>query len=115
MFQLMFEKYKVMTLGMLIDALELCLDSKYAVNFDTTWVYNMLTEQCDVTVDGNHLGTVVSLECVIDMFGDSDDVAAEVWLEYSIPRGVWHACIAKLRKVWQMTPDPNAWAVLVTD
>ena len=114
MFQLMFEKYKVMTLGMLIDALELCLDSKYAVNFDTTWVYNLLTEQCDVTVDGNHLGTVVSLEHVIEMF-EHADVAHEAMLEYQIPRAVWHACIAKLGKVWRMTPDPNAWVVLVTD
>jgi len=115
MFQLMFEKYKCMTLGMLIDALELCLDSQYQVHFDTTWLYDTLTEICDVTVDGNHLGTVVSLEEVINMFGGSDDVAHEVYIEYSIPRIPWQACIEKLKKVWQMTPDPNAWVVLVTD
>jgi hypothetical protein len=114
MFQLMFEKYKVMTLGMLIDAIQVCLDSKYDVQLDTTFVYDTLTEVCDVTVDGNHLGTVVSLEWVIEKFGGSD-VQGEMWMEYAIPHVAWRECIAKLHDVWQMTPDPNAWCVLVTD
>lgn len=114
MFQLMFEKYKVMTLGMLIDAIQVCLDSKYDAQLDTTFVYDTLTEICDVTVDGNHLGTVVSLEWVIEQFA-TRKVQNEMWMEYAIPHVAWRACIAKLHDVWQQTPDPNAWTVLVTD
>lgn len=114
MFQLMFEKYKVMTLSMLIVAIETCLDSKYDVQLNTTFIYDTLTEVCDVTVDGNHLGTVLSLEWIIQEFATTK-VQNEMWMEYSIPHKAWRACIEKLDNVWQQTPDPHAWVVLVTD
>ena len=114
MFELMFEKYKVMTLGMLIDAIQKCLDSKYDAQLDTTFVYDTLTEICDVTVDGNHLGTVISLEWTLDEFAKRK-VQNEMWMEYAIPHVAWRDCIAKLYSVWEQLPDKDAWVVLVTD
>jgi hypothetical protein len=112
--KLISEQYKVMTLGMLIDAIEICLPSAIGAMFNTSEVYDILTEVCDVTVDGNHMGTIVSLEHVIEMF-EHADVAHEAWMLQNIPHEDWQRAMMQLREVWKMTPDPNAWVVLVTD
>jgi hypothetical protein len=112
--KLISEQYKVMTLGMLIDAIEICLPASLGtVCLNTSEVYDIYTEVCDVTVDGNHMGTIVSLEHTIEMF-EHADVAHEMWMLHNIPHNDWHLAMTKLREVWKMTADPNAWCVLVT-
>jgi hypothetical protein len=115
MSKLLNEKYKVMTLSMLIEAIEICLPESFGVRcINTSEIYDIYTEVCDVTVDGNHLGTLVSLEHTIDMF-ENADVAQEMWMLQNISHEEWANAMTKLREVWQMTPDPDAWCVLVTD
>ncbi len=115
MSKLISEQYKVMTLSMLIDAIEICLPASLGtVCLNTSEVYDIYTEICDVTVDGNHLGTIVSLEHTIEMF-EHADVAQEMWDNQNIPHKDWQLAMTKLREIWKMTPDPHAWCVLVTD
>ena len=115
MTKLLEEKYKIQTIGMFIEALEICIGSEFEVNFSTSEMYDMLTEVVGVEVDYNHLGTLVSMEYILDQFDSNGDVTIEVWKLQNIPPYAWFAAITKLREVWQMTPDPDAWCVLVTD
>ena len=79
--KLLNEKYKVMTLSMLIDAIEICLPASFGVALlNTSEVYDIYTEVCDVTVDGNHMGTIVSLEHTIEMFEHADEHMHEIFL-----------------------------------
>ena len=116
--KLMFEAYKVMTLGMLIDTIEehiKAIDPDSTIMLCTDEVYEMFTEtSIDVTVDGNHLGTMVGLDWALEQLRDNPDAIWHIAYNHDLPRETWREALAKVQELHQAQFDPSAWCLQVT-
>jgi len=116
--ELMSEKYHVMTIGMLIDEIEKGIKAQNLepIMLTIDEVYEMFTDSnLDVTVDGNHLGTMVGLQWALEMLRESQDVIWQVAYNHDFGRDEWINAIKHVEARVQASADPCAWALLVTD
>lgn len=116
--KLMFEKYRVMTVGMLIDHIEHAIRSQGLddLMLTTDEVYEMFTDSnIDVTVDGNHLGTMVGLAWALEVLRESQDVIWKVAYNHDLGRHEWITAIQFVEGLLAKEPDQDAWVLAVTD
>jgi hypothetical protein len=116
--KLMSEAYRVMTIGMLIDHIEKGIEAQdlEPIMLTIDEVYEMFTDtNVDVTVDGNHLGTMVGLRWALEMLRESQDVIWQVAYNHDFGRDEWTKAINHVEAMLQKEDDPCAWALLVTD
>lgn len=116
--KLMSEAYRVMTPGMLIDHIEDGIKAQdlEPLMLTTDEIYEMFTDtNVDVTVDGNHLGTMVGLEWALKMLRESQDVIWQVAYNHDFGRDEWTKAINHVEALLENESDPNAWVLQVTD
>ena len=116
--KLMSEAYRVMTISMLIDHIEDGIKAQdlEPIMLTIDEVYEMFTDSnLDVTVDGNHLGTMVGLRWALEMLRESQDVIWKVAYNHDFNREAWIKAIKHVEKMLKHDDDPCAWALLVTD
>jgi hypothetical protein len=116
--KLMSEAYRVMTIGMLIDHIEDGIKAQdlEPIMLTIDEVYEMFTDSnLDVTVDGNHLGTMVGLQWALEMMRESQDVVWKIAYDHDFGRDEWINAIKHIEARLQKEDDPCAWALLVTD
>ena len=116
--ELMSEKYHVMTIGMLIDEIEKGIKAQNLepIMLTIDEVYEMFTDSnLDVTVDGNHLGTMVGLRWALEMMRESQDVIWQVAYNHDFGRDEWINAIKHVEARVVASDDPCAWALLISD
>ena len=116
--KLMSEAYHVMTIGMLIDHIEdgVKVQDLEPLMLNTSEIYEMFTDtNVDVTVDGNHLGTMVGLEWALKMLRESQDVIWQVAYNHDFGRDEWINAIKHVEGLLEKQPDKDAWVLQVTD
>jgi hypothetical protein len=115
---LMSEAYRVMTIGMLIDHIEHGIKAQdlEPILLTIDEVYEMFTDSnVDVTVDGNHLGTMVGLEWALKALRESQDVIWRVAYNHDLGRDKWTNAIKHVEELLEKQSDKDAWVLQVTD